>query len=279
MTKRSAACWHDTIAGMTDRWDPAQYHRFRKERRQPWEDLVALVEAPPNMRAVDLGCGSGELTRELADRLEVASLLGIDSSAAMLEQADADTRVTFELGDLGTHPIGQDLDLVFSSAALHWLPDHAALFERMRRALGPAGQLAVQMPANFEQPTHTTAVEIAGEAPFADVLGGRRSGAAIETPETYALLLNRLGFRRQLVRQQIYLHLLPSKTEVVEWVKGSMLTWYHTHLGDELFAEFVARYSERLLAQLPDDRPYPLTFRRLLLWASLTAEPAMQHRA
>jgi trans-aconitate 2-methyltransferase len=254
---------------MTDRWDVAQYHRFRKERRQPWEDLVTLVEARPDMRVVDLGCGSGELTRELAERFDAKSVLGIDSSAAMLEQAGADTRVTFELGDVATHPIGHDLDLVFSSAALHWLPDHAALFERMRRALGPAGQLAVQMPANFEQPTHTTAIEIAGEAPFADVLGQRRSGAAIESPETYALLLHRLGFRRQLVRQQIYLHLLPSKTEVVEWVKGSVLTWYRARLGEELFAAFLARYSERLLAQLPDERPYPLTYRRMLLWGSL----------
>src|SRR5262245_7709239 len=102
---------------MTDRWDPAQYHRFRKERRQPWEDLVTLVEARPNMRVVDLGCGSGELTRELAERLGVMSVLGIDSSAAMLEQANDDARVKFELGDVGTHPIGHDLDLVFSSAA------------------------------------------------------------------------------------------------------------------------------------------------------------------
>jgi trans-aconitate 2-methyltransferase len=101
------------------------------------------------------------------------------------------------------------------------------------------------------------------------VLGQGRSGAAIESPETYALLLHRLGFRRQLVRQQIYLHLLPSKSEVVEWVKGSVLTWYRTRLGEELFADFLMRYSERLLAQLPDERPYPLTYRRLLLWASL----------
>ena len=254
---------------MTDRWDPTQYHRFRKERRQPWEDLVALVEVRPDMHVVDLGCGSGELTRDLAVRLGAASVLGIDSSPAMLDAADADARVKFELGDVATHAIGQDLDLVFSSAALHWLPNHAALFERMRRALGPSGQLAVQMPANFEQPTHTTAVEIAGEAPFAAVLGDKRSGAAVESPETYSLLLHRLGFQRQIVRQQIYLHLLPSKSEVVEWVKGSMLTWYRTRLGDELFASFLARYSERLLAQLPDERPYPLTYRRLLMWASL----------
>jgi trans-aconitate 2-methyltransferase len=207
--------------------------------------------------------------RELAEWLGAASVLGIDSSAAMLDRVETDARVTFELGDVATHAIGRDLDLVFSSAALHWLPDHAALFERMRRALGPAGQLAVQMPANFEQPTHTTAVELAGEAPFAAVLGQRRSGAAVESPESYALLLHRLGFSRQIVRQQIYLHLLPSKSDVVEWVKGSMLTWYRTNLGDELFAEFLARYQARLLAQLPDERPFPLTYRRVLLWATL----------
>src|SRR5262245_9126895 len=67
----------DTVATMTDSWDPAQYHRFRRERRQPWEDLVALVEVRPDMRVVDLGCGSGELTIELAQRLGAKSVLGI----------------------------------------------------------------------------------------------------------------------------------------------------------------------------------------------------------
>ena len=100
---------------MTDRWDPAQYHRFRNERRQPWEDLVALVEVRPDMRVVDLGCGSGELTRELAERLGAASVLGIDSSAAMLDQAD-----WFSAGVATAQEPGAPDDLPSAPAAQLW---------------------------------------------------------------------------------------------------------------------------------------------------------------
>lgn len=255
---------------MGNAWSPDKYLEFRDERRRPYEDLVALVRPVPRMRIVDLGCGPGELTVDLAQRFDAASVLGIDGDAAMLERARklaAPPPVAFALGDLATHSIA-DVDLVFSNAALHWLPDHAALFGRLRAALVEGGQLAVQMPNNFAQPTHTIAAELAGEPPFVDALNGRRSGAAVETAEHYATLLHALGFRDQVVREAIYLHVLPSSEHAIEWVRGSMLTWYASQLGPELYAAFLDRYRERLLAALGDAQPFAFTYRRILLWAT-----------
>ncbi len=255
---------------MGSTWDPEQYLRFREQRRQPYEDLVALIEPRPGMRLVDLGCGPGELTVDLAARLEATEAVGIDSSETMLARAPdpAPAGVRFERADVARHPLGSGLDLVFSNAALHWLPDHPRLFERLRDALGPAGQLAVHMPANFEQPTHTIAAELAGEDPYRRALEGQTAGAAIDGPEAYATLLYDLGFARQVVRQAIYLHEVPGPEAVVEWVKGSMLTWYQARLQPERFAAFSTEYERRLLARLPSRRPYPFTYRRLLMWAA-----------
>lgn len=253
---------------MGSAWDPDRYLKFRAERRQPYEDLVALVRPVPRMRIADLGCGPGELTADLASRFDVASVIGIDSDAAMLARAHAfaSSRVSFVQADLSTHPLA-DLDLVFSNAALHWLPNHTRLFARLRDSLAEGGQLAVQMPNNFARPTHTIAMELAGEEPFRDVFGPRRSGAAVETAERYATLLWDLGFREQIVREPVYLHELPSPEHVLEWVRGSMLTWYEARLGPELYHEFARRYEERLLAALGPARPFPFTYRRILLWA------------
>lgn len=253
---------------MKSAWDPDRYLRFAEQRRQPYEDLVGMVQPKPGMRVVDLGCGPGALTVDLAERLGAASVVGIDSSDTMLAKAQplATEAVRFELGDIATAPLGEGLDLVFSNAALHWLPDHPRLFARLREALAPGGQLAVQMPANFEQPTHTTAAELAAEAPYAEALGGRTAGAAVDSPEAYAVLLHDLGFGWQHVRQVIYLHELPGPESVVEWVEGSMLTWYAQQLGPTLYASFASEYRRRLLLRLPDRRPLPFTYRRILLW-------------
>jgi trans-aconitate 2-methyltransferase len=62
-------------------------------------------------------------------------------------------------------------------------------------------------------------------------------------------------------------HPLPSREDVVEWVKGSLLTDYERRLSPERWSDFLARYRARLLAALPDERPFVYTYRRLFLWA------------
>ena len=116
-----------------DKWNPEQYERFRNERSQPFFDLMALVEARPAMRVVDLGCGTGELTRLLHQTLSASQTLGLDSSAAMLakSQAFADPGLRFEQRDIGEFTAEGEFDLVFSNAALHWLQDHESLLARL----------------------------------------------------------------------------------------------------------------------------------------------------
>jgi trans-aconitate 2-methyltransferase len=249
-------------------WDPDRYLKFRDERRRPYLDLVALVRPVPGMRIVDLGCGPGELTADLAEHFDAASVVGVDNDVAMLARARAfaSSRVSFVEAELDAYPL-HNFDLAFSNAALHWLPDHEALFTRLRDGLAPGGQLAAQMPNNFAQPTHTIALELANERPFCDVLGERRSGAAVLSAERYATLLHELGFTVQTVREHVYLHELASASHAVEWVRGSMLTWYEARLGEDLFAEFLRRYEQRLIAALGPAQPCPFTYRRILLWA------------
>lgn len=85
-------------------------------------------------------------------------------------------------------------------------------------------------------------------------------------PERYALLLHRLGYASQHVRLQVYLHVLPAAGAVVEWVKGTLLTDYRRRLSVDEYEQFLRRYGELLAAELPDERPFPFPFKRLLLW-------------
>jgi len=250
-----------------DTWDPDRYARFAAERAQPFHDLLDLVRPVPGGRVVDLGCGSGELTTELHRRLGPAQTLGLDSSPAMLQRARplAGGGLGFELGDIADFA-GGGWDVVFSNAALHWLPDHEALFGRLVGALADGGQLAVQMPANFDHPSHVVAAEVAGEEPFRSALDDWRGLRPIQAPEWYAILLDRLGLAEQHVRLQVYLHHLAAREEVVEWVRGTLLTSYAERLPAELFERFLDRYRRRLLPRLDAGRPYRYPFKRMLLW-------------
>ena len=252
---------------MGDAWSPEQYERFREERRQPFFDLLASVRALAGMKAVDLGCGTGELTAEMHRRLEAGETLGIDRSEAMLAKsaAFAAPGLRFEAGDIAAFG-GRGYDLILSNAALHWVPDHPALFARLAGALAPGGQLAVQMPANFDQPSHTVAVAVAAEPPFAEAL---RPGPTPEilSPERYATLLDEVGLADPRVTVRVYGHRLAGPEEVIEWVKGTLLTCYQSRMPADLFPLFVARYGERLLAVLPGKRPFFFPFKRIFLHA------------
>lgn len=256
-----------------DGWNPDQYERFHNERRQPFDDLVALCRPVPGGRIVDLGCGTGNLTAELHQRLQATETVGVDSSGSMLDRAQAAhgdvPGLSFEPGDIATW-LGHDLDLVFANASLQWIDDHLGLLARMRTALGENGQLAFQVPANFRHPSHLLAQQVANESPFIDALDGdvpEGRGRFVLSPELYADLLYELGAREQVVRMQVYGHELSSTGDVVEWVMGTLLTPYRTRLTPELFEAFVERYRERLLEELGEREPYFYGFRRILCWA------------
>lgn len=245
-------------------WSPEQYERFKQERQQPFTDLVSLITRRPRMRVVDLGCGTGELTRKLHELLEAEETMGIDSSETMLLKAGhfGGEMLHFERGDIEAFVTDRPYDLVFSNAALHWVPDHEALLVRLTNFLTVQGQLAIQMPANDDHPSHVVAAEVArgfGVEPRPDF---------VLPIERYAQILHRLGYEHQHVRMQVYGHVLPSADDVVEWVRGALLTHYESLLPPDAFDDFLAVYRQRLKDAIGSDSPYFYTYKRVLIWGS-----------
>jgi trans-aconitate 2-methyltransferase len=242
-----------------DGWNPDQYERFRSERQQPFDDLLMLCHPVTGGQVVDLGCGTGDLTKILHEEMNAKATVGIDSSPAMLERAEAAygnvEGLSFKQGDISSW-LGEGL--------------HLNLLARMRTSLGPDGQLAFQVPANFRHPSHILAQEVANESPFIDALYGdvpEDRGRFVLSPELYADLLYELGAKDQVVRMEVYGHELESTGEVVEWVMGTLLTPYRTRLDPEMFDAFVERYRERLIEELGEREPYFYGFKRILCWA------------
>lgn len=256
---------------MSDAWNAEQYERFKAERARPFHDLLALLQPVPGGRVVDLGCGTGELTRLLHETVKASETVGVDRSQTMLARsaAFAGQGVRFVQAGIAEFAAsaGRDFDLVFSNAALHWLPDHPSLLRQLAALVRPGGQLAVQVPANHDHPSHEVARAVATEEPFASAAGGLPPSPVL-APEAYAQRLHELGFTDLRVRLEVYGHLLESADAVVEWLTGTTLTPLRARLDDATWAAYLERYRQALRARLPDTRPYLYTFKRVLFRAA-----------
>lgn len=256
-----------------DQWDPEVYRRFDAERARPFHDLLGLLAPSPGGSLVDLGCGTGELTALAARTLRAGATLGIDNSPDMLGRAEASATptVSFELGDIATLGDRTPFDVVLANASLQWVPDHAAVLADWAGHLRPGGQLAVQVPANSEHPSHTTIAEVLSESPWFDELGGAVPedpvARSVRSPAEYAEMLWSLGATDQVVRMQVYGMELPGADAVVDWTSGTTLVRVRRVLSPESYDTFVERYRERLAERLEHRAPYYYAFQRILMWA------------
>ena len=232
-----------------------------------------LCHPVPGGRVVDLGCGTGDLTKILHEEMQAKETVGIDSSTTMLPRAQSKFSevpgLSFVHRDIATW-LDEGLDLVFANASLQWIDDHLDLLARMRTALGRDGQLAFQVPANYRHPStcwRTRSPTSLRSSMRSTGTSPRIAVASSSHLELYADLLYELGAKDQVVRMEVYGHELESTGEVVEWVMGTLLTPYRTRLSPELFDEFVQRYRERLIEELGERVPYFNGFRRILCWA------------
>jgi trans-aconitate 2-methyltransferase len=253
-----------------DTWNPIQYDKFQREREQPFYDLLAMIRPSPGMRVVDLGCGTGKLTRQLHTRLAARETLGIDRSAQMLaaqQDEPATTGLRFTVGTVESFLAGDGTyDLVFSNAVFHWLENHAHLLARLAERLSPGGQLAFQVPAMHDEVSHLVADELSDEEPFASALGAWRRARTVLAPDVYARLLFRIGFADPQARLIVYPHVLAGPEAVVEWMRGTLLAEYEKRLPPDLFGRFVEEYQARLLPQLEPTWPFFFPFKRILCW-------------
>jgi trans-aconitate 2-methyltransferase len=260
---------------VADTWNPDQYEKYDDYRRRPFIDLMSSVGASAPQIIVDLGCGPGTLTLALADRWPGARVVGVDSSADMLDRARQNDRlgrvewVHATVDSWDPTQSGGPIDLITTNALLQWVPNHVQLIPRWIRALAPGGWFAMQVPGNFDAPSHTVLRTVAASSPRADEILPRLRGAeSVCEPAAYLTLLAGLGCTVD-AWETTYHHVLGSRGEeenpVLEWTKGTALLPVFDVLKDEgERADFVAAYGRALKDAYPS-QPYGtvLAFRRI----------------
>ena len=178
-------------------WDPRVYEEYGYERGRPAEDLLARVDTAAPSLVVDLGCGPGGRTAALLRRWPMATVIGVDNSAEMIEAARAlavPGRLEFVDADLREWQPDRPVDVLISNATLQWVPEHLELLPRFVGWLAPGGWLAFQVPRNFAAPSHVLLAQLRTSARWRDRVGSGASRTwAVHEPVNYLETLTRLG--------------------------------------------------------------------------------------
>lgn len=295
-----------------DIWNPRQYRAYSSHRARPFFELLARIDVDDPEYVVDLGCGPGERTADLATRWPGAVIEGIDSSEQMITEArrllrsraplvaaGADTGVVnahaegadcsagasgpvtspsvprdgdalrFSVGDLAAWVPDRPVDVIFSNAALQWVPGHQRLLPRWVASLAPGGRLAFSMPGNFAGDSHRLLRELCASPRWRDRLGAVNRHNVVDDPAGYFRLLSDLGCEVD-AWETTYLQVLHGDDPVLEWMKGTALRPALDALaGQDEREEFLAELSGLLREAYP---PGPhgtiFPFRRIFVVAS-----------
>ena len=260
---------------MPHTWDPDRYLTYADERGRPFVELMARVGAEAPASVVDLGCGPGNLTSLLRERWPDADISGLDSSREMIEQArSAEPSITFEVADLrGWAAAGDPVDVLVSNATLQWVPDHLDLLPSLVGRVRPGGWLALQVPGNFEEPSHTIRRDLAAEASYAE----HTRDVAVPSshdPVVYLEALAGLGCTVD-AWETTYLHVLTGPDPVFAWVSGTGARPTLQALPDDLRPAFEDEFRRRLRAAYPErDGRVVLPFRRVFAVAQVPGSAA-----
>jgi len=257
-------------------WDPSQYLKFSDHRLRPALELLDRIPLQSPNLIYDLGCGSGNVTRLIAERWPDAKVYGLDNSKEMLAQAEREAgRVRWLEADIGSWSPDEPADLIYSNATLHWVEAHEQLFRRLLGFLKPEGCLAVQMPLSWPAPSHRLMREtLENGGPCGSPLGSEALRQAVAQnwvadSQVYYDILAGPG-RTVDIWETEYLHVLEGENAVLEWVKGTGLRPILNALEGQERERFLAEYSRRLRVAYPvrnDGRTlYP--FRRLFIVAT-----------
>lgn len=240
-----------------DSWDARTYERYADERSRPFHDLLARVGAFDPTEVLDLGCGTGSGLSTMAHRWPGAHLVGVDSSLDMLTAAGSElgelADVTLLQAEAQTWSPAAPVDVLVSNALLQWIPDHAELLSRMASWLTPRGWLAMQVPGNFNAPSHALLRRLADDPQWADQLGGVLGGAdSVLDAAGYLQILTNAGLTVD-AWETTYMHLLSGPDPVLRWTSGTALRPVFAVLSLDEAEDFSGQYADLLRSAYPAD--------------------------
>ena len=237
----------------TDPWKAEEYFQNSSSQKNAASDLLKFVLIKETDHILDVGCGDGKITAEIANKLSKGSIIGVDLSPAMISFAKASfPSLIFKLKDAMDLDFNSEFDTVFSFTTLQWIQDHKAFLQGAYLALKPSGTLAITMPLGLPASLEEAVLEIIALPKWSSYFQNFSTGWNFVKQEEYEKLLSFQKFTPSRIAVVPQKDIFPSK----EVFKNFIGQWfpYLRALPESLKKEFLAEVIDRFLEL---ESPFP----------------------
>lgn len=248
-------------------WNPDIYNQFKEKRYEPFYDLLSHVHVGSGRHILDLGCGTGELTKIVADKFPATTVLGVDTSAEMLAKAPHQPNISFAQRSIEEQlQLANKWDLIIANASLQWVSDHPDLFPGIISKLLPGDQLAVQMPSQKENLLNQLLYELVHETPWFEALNGVIHHSPVLSLDDYTQLMFSNSAKEVLIYQKVYPIIAESIGTLYDFISGSALVPYMETLQEPLKSAFTVAFKNRIASRFTSS-PMVYSFKRIIIVA------------
>jgi trans-aconitate 2-methyltransferase len=253
-------------------WNAEVYDRIGTPMRGWAEAVIDDLELRGDEAVLDAGCGSGSVTFDLLERLPNGKIYALDYSAEMIEQMESkiaetgEKRVIAMQADLTNFELPEQVDVVFSNAVFHWIPDDDALFGALLRATKPGGRMRVQCGGgNIYARLGQAWTAAMSTRPFSEHLGTYKDGKTYRSPQQAKEALERAGWSE--VRTWAFDAPVPfeSEDDAALYLRTIILRDHVANLPEDLHEPYV----RKVIAEYVDrfGKPFTADYVRLNMWA------------
>jgi trans-aconitate 2-methyltransferase len=253
-------------------WNAEVYDRIGKPMRMWAQQVIADLELRGDETVLDAGCGSGSVTFDLVEKLPSGRIFAVDASREMIDSLSkqiaerGETRITPIVSSLTDFTLPETVDVVFSNAVFHWIPDDDALFGCLYRATKPGGRLRAQCGGYGNNARVLEAVDaVRKDVRFDQHLGEFRDSKKYRKPEEAKAALERAGWTG--VKASLFDAPIPFEKDddAALYIKTILLRDHVARLPEELQDE----YCHSVVAETRKrwGSPYTADYVRLDLWA------------
>ena len=232
-------------------WNAVEYARLSALQAAMAEEALSLLDLRGTESVLDIGCGNGRITEEIAARVPQGRVVGVDASAKMIAFATenapplADSNLKFAVADARHLSFKAEFDLIVSFNALHWIPDQALALESIRAAIKPAGRAQLRLVPKGERKSLEDVIdETRLSQPWKEYFVGFHDPYLHLTPEQYASLAKQHGFEVLRVHTADKSWDFQSRTAFAALGAVTFIEWTQ-HLAEAARPDFVSDVLER----------------------------------
>ena len=241
-------------------WNAADYHKSSPAQAQWAKELIAKLSLSGNERVLDIGCGDGKVTAEIARNLPGGTVTGVDSSPEMIRFARdhfphrEHPNLTFSQADARTLPFSGEFDVIFSNAALHWIPDHKPVLAGIAESLCQNGKMLIQMggKGNAEQILTIGNTVVLKRAEWEQYFTGFTFTFGFFDSAEYGRWMKEAGFgqcRVELIPKDMT---YASREDCAAWIRTTWLPWL-ARIPESRQSGFIETLLDEYLKKYPAD--------------------------